>query len=208
MLRGVPELILISQTRHPRVGADMADASRQDTLQINSVDRLGRAIDPAVLAAAEEIALRALHYGERLLRDPALATTLLEEAAATVSRAIKLKGVANAAGVRNLQAYVFRAFVRRVNKTRRKDLLLSNQGASNPRVHDNPADLGEDIELKVLVGEFLARCDFVTRDMFYRRMQGFSWKEIARAHGISTHAAESKFSQALRRVRKKLGLDQ
>jgi DNA-directed RNA polymerase specialized sigma24 family protein len=167
---------------------------------------LGRTIDPPVLAAAEEIAPRAVQYGERLLRDPALATTLLEESAATVSRAIKLKGDAGPARVGNLQAYIFRAFVRRVNKARRKDLLLSNHCALNPGVHCNLMERGEDIELKVLVGEFLTRCDPVTRDMFYRRMQGFSWKEIARVYGISTHAAESKFSQALQSIRKKLGL--
>ncbi len=185
----------------------MADASRQYSFLINATDRLGREIDHAVLAAAEAIASRAVEYGERLLRDPALATTLLEEAAATVSRAIKLKGDAGVGRVRNLQAYVFRAFVRRVNKTRRRDLLLSNHGFSNSGVHCNSLELCDDIELRVLVGEFLTRCDPVTRDMFYRRMQGFSWKEIARAHGISTHAAESKFSQTLRRIRKKLGLD-
>lgn len=185
----------------------MADRSRQSSLCVNAVDRLGRTIDPAVLAAAEEIGPRAVQYAERLLRDPALAANLLEESAATVSRAIKLKGDAGAVRVRNLQAYIFQAFVRRVNKARRKDLLLSNHSPSNTGVHGNPVDLGEDIELKVFVGEFLAKCDSVTRDMFFRRMQGFSWKEIARAHGISTHAAESKFSQALRRTRKKLGLD-
>lgn len=184
----------------------MADRSRQASSWVNAVDRLGRRIDPSVLAAAEEIAPRAVLYGERLLCDSALATTLLEEAAATVSRAIKLKRDAGTQ-VQNLQAYIFRAFVRRVNKARRRDLLLSNHGALNPGVHCNPVDLGNDIEFKVLVNEFLARCDSVTRDMFYRRIQGFSWKEIARVHGISVHAAESKFSQALRRVRKKLGLD-
>jgi len=186
---------------------DMADRSRQSSFWVNAVDRSGRSIDPAVLAAAEEVAPRALQYGQRLLLDPALAATLLEESAATVSRAVGLKGNASSDGVRNLQAYIFRTFVRRVNKTRRRDILLSNQGALNPSVQSNPVDLSEDVELKVLVNEFLARCDPVTRDMFYRRIQGFSWKEIAHVHGISAHAAESKFSQALRRVRKKLGLD-
>lgn len=185
----------------------MADSSRQTNFWISAVDRLGRAIDPAVLAAAEEIGPRAVLYGERLLHDSASATNLLEEAAATVSLAIKLKGDVGPGRVRNLQAYIFRAFVRLVNKTRRKDLFLSNHGALNPAVCSNVRDVSEDMELRVLVTEFLSRCDPVTRDMFYRRMQGFSWKEIARAHGISTHAAESKFSQALRRVRTKLGLD-
>ena len=185
----------------------MVDRSRQSILWVNAIDRFGRSISPVVLAAAEEVASRALQYGQRLLLDPALAATLLEESAATVSRAVRLKGNASTDGIRNLQAYIFRTFVRRVNKARRRDILLSNQGALNPGVQSNPADVSEDVEHKVLVNEFLARCDPVTRDMFYRRIQGFSWKEIAHVHGRSAHAAESKFSQALRRVRKNLGLD-
>jgi DNA-directed RNA polymerase specialized sigma24 family protein len=174
---------------------------------INAVDRLGRRIDPAVLAAAEEIGPRALQYGERLLRDPALAATFLEESAASVSRAIMFKRNTGAAGVRNLQAYVFRAFLRRVNKVRRKDPILANPARFKPGVNDNPVGASEDFELKVLVDEFLTRCDLVIRDMFFRRMEGFSWKEIARVHGTSAHAAEARFSQALRRVRERLGLD-
>lgn len=172
---------------------------------INAVDRLGRRIDPAVLAAAEEIAPRALQYGEKLLRDSALATTLLEESAATVSRAIALKrdGVG---GIRNLQAYVFRAFLRRINRARRKDPILASVTDASFRAHTSPLAASEQFELKVLVDELLTRCDPVIRDMFYRRMQGFSWKEIARAHGTSAHAAEARFSQAVRRIGKKIGL--
>lgn len=175
---------------------------------INAVDRLGRRIDPVVLAAAEEIAPRAVQYGEKLLRDSALATNLLEESAATVSRAIGFKSNTGAAGVRNLQAYIFRAFLRRVNRVRRKDPMLANATGVNPSDYGNPVDVSEEFELKILVDELLTRCDPVTRDMFYRRMQGFSWKEIARTYGTSAHAAESRFSQALRRIRKKIGLKQ
>jgi DNA-directed RNA polymerase specialized sigma24 family protein len=42
--------------------------------------------------------------------------------------------------------------------------------------------------------------------MFYRRTQGFSWKEIAFSYGISEHAAESRFSQAIRKLAQRLGL--
>jgi len=69
----------------------MADRIRQGQFRISPVDRLGRKIDPVVLAAAEEIGRRAVEYGEKLLRDPAFATTLLEESAALVSRAIRAK---------------------------------------------------------------------------------------------------------------------
>ena len=58
---------------------------------LNSVDRLGRTIDPTVLSVATEIAPRALLYAEKLLGDPALAMNLFEEAAATVSHALKEK---------------------------------------------------------------------------------------------------------------------
>lgn len=185
----------------------MADRSRQSSFWINGVDRLGRGIDPIVLAAAEEVAPGALQYGERLLRDPALAATLFEESAATVSRVLRLKRDGATTRIRNLQAYVFRTFVRRVNRVRQRDLFLLNHSELNAEVHHKAVVTTEEMELRVLVSEFLARCDAVTRDMFYRRMQGFSWKEIGRIHDISAHAAESKFSQALRRVRKKLGLD-
>ena len=55
-------------------------------------------------------------------------------------------------------------------------------------------------------GGELSCCDPITRDMFIRRNQGFSWKEIGEVYSISAHAAESRFGQALQRVRRKLGL--
>jgi DNA-directed RNA polymerase specialized sigma24 family protein len=42
--------------------------------------------------------------------------------------------------------------------------------------------------------------------MFYRRIEGFSWKEIGRSYGISNDAAKVRFSEALRRIGEKLGL--
>jgi hypothetical protein len=42
---------------------------------LNSVDCLGREIDPAVLSVAQEIGTSAVRYAENLLGDPALAIT-------------------------------------------------------------------------------------------------------------------------------------
>src|SRR5712691_8561149 len=69
----------------------------------------------------------------------------------------------------------------------------------------NSADPEAELELKILVDELLTRCDPVTRDMFYRRIQGFSWKEIGTVYGISGHAAEARFSKNLEKIRKRLG---
>jgi len=60
-------------------------------LLVNSVDRLGRSIEPSVLSAANEIAPKAIQYGEKFAGDPCVAMNLLEEAAATVSEAVRAK---------------------------------------------------------------------------------------------------------------------
>jgi DNA-directed RNA polymerase specialized sigma24 family protein len=115
---------------------------------------------------------------------------------------LRTKQRRNGIPIRDLHAYLFRAFIRRVNKATRRDLPL----VDSPPRHLSGWSVSTDLESKILLDEFLTRCDPVTRDMLYRRIQGFSWKEIGKFHGISAHAAESRFSQALQRVRKKLGL--
>jgi len=186
---------------------DRGARSPNRSFRVSPVDRLGRSISPLVLDAAEKIGRRAMEHAERLLIDPAVAAGLLEEAAATVSRAIASKSRGPQNEVRDLPAYLFRAFIRRVNRTKRRQLSqedtvraleLNSVGSVNPQAA---------LELKILVDELLTRCDPVTRDMFYRRVQGFSWKEIAVSYGISHNAAKSRFSQALRRLGAKLSLE-
>ena len=174
-------------------------------VRVNPVDRRGRPISPAVLNAAEEIGRRALRHAERLLIDPAVASNLLEEAAATVSRAMSAREISKDP-IRDLHSYLFRAFLRRVNKRRKRALFL----AESLRVHaleaPNFFDPGRSIEDKILIDEFLTQCDPTTRDMLWRRMVGFSWKEIGRSYKIASHAAESRFNQAFQKTRRRLGL--
>jgi RNA polymerase sigma factor (sigma-70 family) len=170
----------------------------QDRFRVGFTDHRGRPIEPPVRAAAEVIGPRAIQYACRFIGDPALAANLLEEAAATVSRVMRRKRDPIVA----LESYLFRAFIRLVSRAKRSDSAFLTPKAW-PR---SESDTGTDIESRILVGELLARCDPAVRDMFIRRIQGFSWKEIAKDYGISAHAAESRFSQALQRVRKKLGL--
>ncbi len=174
--------------------------------RVSPVDRLGRSISPLVLDAAEEIGRRAMEHAERLLIDPAVAAGLLEEAAATVSRAIESKRRFPQNEVRDLPSYLFRAFLRRVNRTKRRQLTQEDAVRALASGSDKLTNPQADLELKILVDELLTRCDPVTRDMFYRRIQGFSWKEIAVSYDISDRAAKSRFSQALRRLGVRLGL--
>src|SRR5437899_7582880 len=91
-------------------------------MRVSPVDRLGRRISPVVLDAAEEIGRRAIEHAEKLQIDPAIAAGLLEEAAATVSRALASKKNCTQSNVRDLPSYLFRAFLRRVDKIKKRQL--------------------------------------------------------------------------------------
>jgi DNA-directed RNA polymerase specialized sigma24 family protein len=172
---------------------------------INAVDRHGRRISPDVLSAAEEIGRRALRHAEALLIDPSVAANLLEEAAATVSRAMSAKAMSQHP-IRDLHSYLFRAFIRRVIKKHKRDLSSAESLRIHSREVPNSVDPRSLIENRILIDEFLMQCDPATRDMLWRRIVGFSWKEIGRSYGISSHAAESRFNQTFQKARRKLGL--
>ena len=89
---------------------------------VSPVDRLGRRISRVVQNAAEEIGRRAIEHAEKLLIDPAVAAGLLEEAAATVSRALASKKHCAQTSVQDLPSYLFRAFIRRVDRIRKKQV--------------------------------------------------------------------------------------
>jgi len=184
----------------------MASNSSPAFPRLNPVDRRGRHIDPVVLAAAEEIFPRALEHGLKLLGDPARVADALEEVAATVSRLLTRQAApGDPAPIRNLQGYVFRALIRRVNRLKRKEpVLLGINAMSQPFLTHRWSDPSRQFDMKILVDECLAQCDFTTRDMFWRRAQGFTWKEIGKVHGLSSHAAEVRFLHAVRGVRARL----
>jgi len=175
---------------------------RPRPLLLNAVDRLGRKIDPAVLSIAHEIGPRALSYAGILIGDPAEAINYLEEAAASVSAAIEQKKCSGTPEVRNVAAYLFRTFVRIVDEARRKKPVLEASSRDNGDVRlCLPAHR---VETTVLLNEVMATCDRGSREVVVLRLEGFSWAEIGKHLGISTHAAEARFSKALDHARKTL----
>ena len=184
----------------------MAAQGSPKVLRLNPVDRRGRKIDATVLAAAENIFKRAFEHGVKLLGDPAIVVTALEEVAANVSRAVAAKDPPGEPGpIRDLPEYLFRGFLRHVNRLKRKQLAVVSLGeASVESTTPRWANPSRDFEMKILVDECLAQCDSVTQDMFSRRAQGFSWEEIGMIYGESAHAAEARYSAAIKRVRARL----
>jgi DNA-directed RNA polymerase specialized sigma24 family protein len=180
----------------------MADEASEEKFTISPMDGKGRMIAPEILSVANQISRNALRYGERALGDPAVVSSLLEESAASVSCLLHRPNNGGPA-IRSLRAYLFRAFVNRVNRVRRREALLlkrlSEPGNGNSELSSNPS-----LDFEILVDEILSSGDPVMRDMFRRRSQGYSWKEIGSVYGISAHAAEARFSQSLRRIRRRI----
>ncbi len=170
---------------------------------LNSADRLGRKIDPAVLSVALEIGARSVAYAEKLLGDPALAVSFFEQAAATVSEAIEQKRSAGSPSVRNLARYLFRTFIRIVGKAKRKEEALE-ESLRNRTSSDISWNEAAKLETAVLVDEVMASCGKVAREIAFRRLEGFSWKEIGEEFGISAHAAELRFERCLEQARRTL----
>jgi RNA polymerase sigma factor (sigma-70 family) len=169
---------------------------------LNSVDRHGRQIDPGVLSVAQDISQQALAYAEKILGDPAVIQNLFEEAAAAVSEAVETKQASGSPPVRDLRAYLFRAFVNHIAREKRREAALRNQIKLKAR--NRPATGASAFDLELLLDEVMAVCDKVTQEITLRRLEGFSWKEIGDRYGISAHAARIRFSKALKRVRKTL----
>lgn len=170
---------------------------------LNSVDRLGRPIGPAVLSVAQEIAQRTLSQAEKLLGDPAVALNLFEEAAAAVSEAVKNRELSGQASIRDLGRYLSRTFLRRISEERRRQVELRKE-PKRLEEWDRATHETTSPETTVLLGEVIAACDKVTQEIVLSRMEGFSWKEIGARYGISAHVARIRFSKALRRARKTL----
>jgi DNA-directed RNA polymerase specialized sigma24 family protein len=174
---------------------------RSPSFLLNSVDRLGRQIGPAVFAAAQEIGPTAVRHAERLLGDPALAISLFEETAATVTETLQENAARGKPVVDDLHGYLFLAFMRRVRRGKRTELVFED---ADERVWEKRARYtdGSATERSVFMREVLATCDTVTKNIILRRLEGFSWKEIGRQCGVSSHAARQRFSATLQRLRK------
>ena len=177
----------------------MASHSSPNLFRLNSVDRHGRKIDPTVLVAADEVFPRALEHGLNMSCDPAIVANVLEEVAAEVSgRLDERDETDHHQPIRNLPGYVFHSFVRQLNRLKTKELELVSADGTGMTHTPRWADPTAQFETKILLDECLAQCDFVIRDMFWRRVQGFTWEDIGKIHGLSGHAAEVRFRRAVK----------
>ena len=134
-----------------------------------------------------------------------MVTNVLEEVAASVSLTAKVK---NPTGIplqgRDLRLYLFRAFLNDIHRLKRKELTLVSLNEVVAVSNPSWTDPLQELEDKMLLEEFLRLCEPWMQDMALRRLQGFSWEDIGEIYGVSGHAAEARFSHALRQARERL----
>jgi DNA-directed RNA polymerase specialized sigma24 family protein len=174
------------------------ERSEQDCL-LNAVAPSGRSIEPCVFLVAQGIANQAVSYAGKFLGDSCVAVNLLEEAAATVSEVIRAKEAAQIAPIRDVSRYLFRVFLRKVAEARRNETPFEDIS----QWYSHPCDdsHGDGLDSEILLDQILGHFDSVTREMILRRIEGYSWGEIAVEFGLSNHAARVRFSKALQWLR-------
>jgi DNA-directed RNA polymerase specialized sigma24 family protein len=184
----------------------MPKTSNPTPALLNSVDLRGRPIEPNVLSAANEIAATALPYAEKFVGDPCVAMNLLEEVAATVSETVRAKEAAEAPPVRDMRAYVYRAFLRRIADERRDEKWQQEEIEDHFGV-DETANLEVKTERKLALKQILSMCDRKTCAIIWGRIEGRSWDDIAYDCVMSNHAARVHYSKAMREIREALRTD-
>jgi hypothetical protein len=167
---------------------------------LNMVAPSGRPIEACVFTAAQDIATQAVSYAGKFLADSCIVINLLEEAAATVSDAIRAKEAAGIAPIQDVGRYLFRVFLRKVAEAKRSEAPFER--ASRVHSHLSNASQVEKLDSQLLLDRILGQFDSVTREMILRRMEGHSWNEIALEFGLSNHAARLRFSKAIQRLRR------
>ncbi len=179
---------------------------RTHPLLLNAVDRLGRPIELCVLSVAQEMAPQALSYAENFIGDPCIAMNLLEEAAATVSEAVRAKETARIPPIRDMRAYLYRAFLRRIGEEERSETRLQEALEDDLRLGETMS-VEARVEAKLVLKQILSMCDRKTRAIIWGRIEGRSWDEISYDVVMSNHAARLHYSKALRAIRDALKTD-
>ncbi len=166
---------------------------------MNAVAPSGRPIEPLVFSVAQDIAPQAVSYAGKFLGDSCVVINLLEEAAASVSEAIRAKEAAHIAPIGDVRRYLFRVFLRKAAEARRNEATYNevSQWHSHPRDDSQ----GDGLDGQILLDQILSHFDSVTREMILRRIEGHSWGEIASEFDLSNHAARVRFSKALQWLR-------
>jgi DNA-directed RNA polymerase specialized sigma24 family protein len=171
-------------------------------------DKSGRAIEQDLVDAAERNWARIDAYAQRHGQDSARTANLLEATLLALSRARARKSNGRLMRpIRNLDNYLYLAFIRRLNRQMAKEPKIETVGSR----HDldtfgngRGRSLSPSIEKELLVKEVMTFLDEKPREMFSLRHYGYSWREVAGLVEITANNAQVHFNQGLKRARNRV----
>jgi len=165
-------------------------------------DKSGRAIEQDLVDAAERNWVRLDAYARRHQQDTARTANLLEVTLVALSRARKSNGRLMRP-IRNLDNYIYWAFVRRLNRQLAREPKIEAVGS----IQDLESLTGirtkavvPSIEQELLVKEVMTFLDDTPREMFSLRKAGYSWRDVAGTLRTTANNAQARFSQGYKRA--------
>lgn len=152
--------------------------------------------------AAAEDGASLMEYARRHSIDPAEAQNLVEDLVEDL--ASKQQGVPESKRIKKPRPYLFTAFVRAVNKLCDKEARVKRLAVAELERLGAIDDWSRQQDQRILIGEIISMMDPATRRTYWRRSEGYAWKEIAQRQGVSVNAAMAAYERGLHAVREKI----
>jgi DNA-directed RNA polymerase specialized sigma24 family protein len=109
--------------------------------------------------------------------------------------------------IRNLDNYIYWAFVRRLNRQLAREPKIETVGSTQDldsltgiRTRAVPPS----IEQELLVKEVMTFLDEKPREMFSLRKAGYSWRDVAGTLKTTANNAQARFSQGFKRAQNRI----
>jgi len=163
----------------------------------------GAAIETDLLDAARRNWPRVLSYAQRYQQDSSVAADIFETALLATSR-VKRARQKSGKPIRNFDAYVYVAFVRKFKRYLARQPKIQFVGSLQDV--DTHSDIRHSkvppaVEHDLLAKELLQRMSHRTRQTFYLRTNGYSWKETARFLNTTANSAQVLFTKEIGKIR-------
>ncbi|MHB8617820.1 MAG: sigma-70 RNA polymerase sigma factor region 4 domain-containing protein [Candidatus Acidiferrales bacterium] len=176
------------------------------TLWIQPHDKLGKAIDADLLAAAQRNWRRVIAYAKRLGQDTSIAADELEGAVHSLSSLLE-RHPRFRERIKNLDDYVFWVAAHRLNRSAAKEPIVKYAGSLDDlnslrggQDSNWVSRFEDDLFLKELTGYMSER----TRCLFSLRQMGWPWEDIGRNFGVSANVVQVQFNRGVARARKRI----
>jgi DNA-directed RNA polymerase specialized sigma24 family protein len=165
-------------------------------------DETGKPYDPEILDAARKIGPSFFRFRERELGCESLANAFAQEAVAAVSKAKHGRPIENPSG------YLVAVFTRKVNKFLARQaksvavdgpVLEGLMGTASSAAYKNAP-----IERHISMIEAMNAMDDEIRNIFSRRLMGYTMSEIADEQSVAPNYLSVRYSRGLQRTIKKL----